>query len=133
MGIGTIADRFFNSLPVLKAPGYYPSVVNIDAENAPLATERNKGGKLGTLSVTIQSGNGEYFNAPSGASIKKNSLTLNITDKDFDHFNFNYYKVQLPYYNDVGTGNYTENRVVTGWKITSITGGTPGTLQHQYS
>lgn len=128
MGIGTIADRFFNSLPVLKAPGYYPSVVNIDAENAPLATERNKGGKLGTLSVTIQSGNGEYFNAPSGASIKKNSLTLNITDKDFDHFNFNYYKVQLPYYNDVGTGNYTENRVVTGWKITSITGGTPGTF-----
>ena len=114
--------------PILKNPGYYPSVVNIDAENAPLATERNKGGKLGTLSVTIQSGNGEYFNAPSGASIKKNSLTLNITDKDFDHFNFNYYKVQLPYYNDVGTGNYTENRVVTGWKITSITGGTPGTF-----
>ena len=47
--------------PVLKAPGYYPSVVNIDAENAPLATERNKGGRLGKLSVTIQSGNGEYF------------------------------------------------------------------------
>jgi len=114
--------------PVLKAPDYYPSVVNIDAENAPLATERNKGGKLGTLSVTIQSGNGEYFNAPSGATITKNSLTLNITDKDFDHFNFNYYKVQLPYYNEVGKGNYTENRVVTGWKITSITGGTPGTF-----
>ena len=107
--------------PVLKAPGYYPSVVNIDAENAPTATERNKGGKLGSLSVTIQSGNGEHFNAPSGASIKKNSLTLNITDKDFDHFNFNYYKVQLPYYNDVGTGNYTGNRVVTGWKIVSVT------------
>ncbi len=114
--------------PILKNPGYSPSVVNIDAENAPLATERNKGGKLGTLSVTIQSGNGEYFNAPSGATITKNSLTLNITDKDFDHFNFNYYKVQLPYYNDVGTGNYTENRVVTGWKIISITGGTPGTF-----
>ncbi len=107
--------------PVLKAPGYYPSVVNIDAENAPLATERNKGGKLGTLSVKIQSGNGKYFNAPSGATITTNSLTLNITDKDFDHFNFNYYKVQLPYYNDVGTGNYTENRVVTGWKIVSVT------------
>ena len=114
--------------PVLKASGYYPSVVNIDAENAPLASERNKGGRLGKLSVTIQSGNGEFFNAPSGATIKKNSLTLNITDKDFDHFNFNYYKVQLPYYNDVGTGNYTENRVVTGWKIISITGGTPGTF-----
>ena len=114
--------------PILKAPGYYPSVVNIDAENAPTTTERNKGGKLGKLSVTIQSGSGEVFSAPTGASITTPSLTLNITDKDFDHFNFNYYKVQLPYYNDVGTGNYTGNRVVTGWKIVSITGGTPGTF-----
>ena len=114
--------------PVLKAPGYYPSVVNIDAENAPLASERNKGGRLGKLSVTIQSGNGEFFDAPTGASITENSLELNITDKDFDHFNFNYYKVQLPYYNEVGTGNYTDNRVVTGWKIVSITGGTPGSF-----
>ncbi len=107
--------------PVLKASGYYPSVVNIDAENAPLTSERNKGGRLGKLSVTIQSGNGDFFNAPTGASITKSSLTLNITDKDFDHFNFNYYKVQLPYYNEVGTGNYTDNRVVTGWKIVSVT------------
>ena len=107
--------------PILRAPGYYPSVVNIDAENAPTTTERNKGGKLGKLSVTIQSGSGEVFSAPTGASLTTPSLTLNITDKDFDHFNFNYYKVQLPYYNDVGTGNYTGNRVVTGWKIVSVT------------
>ncbi len=114
--------------PVLKAPGYYPSVVNIDAKNATHATERNKGGKMGTLSVNIQMGSGgAVFGAPTGATITKPYLTLNITDKDFDHFNFNYYKVQLPYYNDVGTKNYTGNRVVTGWKIVSITGGTPGT------
>ena len=54
------------------------------------------------------------------------SRSLNITDKDFKRYNFNYYKVQLPYYNDVGEGNYTDNKVVTGWEITSITGGTPG-------
>ena len=113
--------------PILKAPDYYPSVVNLDAENAPTTTERNKGGKLGTLSVTIRSGNGEVFGAPTGAQIKIPFKTLTITDKDPEHFNFNYYKVQLPYYNEVGTGNYTENRVVTGWKIVSITGGTPGT------
>ncbi|WP_176780557.1 ZmpA/ZmpB/ZmpC family metallo-endopeptidase-related protein [Prevotella sp. tc2-28] len=107
--------------PILKTPGYYPSVINIDAENASTATERNKGGKLGTLSVTIQSGSGAQFNAPTGASIETNHLDLAITDKDYDHFNFNYYKVQLPYYNDVGTGNYTGNRVVTGWKIVSVT------------
>ena len=112
--------------PILKTPGKYPSVVNIDAEHAPTTTERNKGGKLGTLSVTIQAGSGAVFSAPDGASITTSSLTLNITDKDFEHFNFNYGKVQLPYYNDVGTKNYTGNRVVTGWKIVSITGGEEG-------
>ena len=107
--------------PVLKAPDYYPSVVNIDAKNAPTTTERNKGGKLGTLSVTIQSGSGKVFDAPTGAQIKIPFKSLTITDKDPEHFNFNYYKVQLPYYNEVGTGNYTGNRVVTGWKIVSVT------------
>ena len=114
--------------PVLKAPNYYPSVVNIDAKNAPLASERNKGGRMGTLSVTIQPGNGEVYKAPTEAHIRIPFKTLIITDKDPEHFNFNYYKVQLPYYNEVGTGNYTGNRVVTGWKIVSITGGTPGTF-----
>ncbi len=118
--------------PILKTPGYYPSVVNIDAENATTQTERNKGGKLGTLTVNIQMGNGAVFNHPGTgedeAKIKTSQLTLNITDKDPEHFNFNYYKVQLPYYNDVGTKNYTGNRVVTGWMITNITGGTEGSL-----
>lgn len=114
--------------PILKAPGYYPSVVNLDAANASTTTECNKGGKLGTLAVTIEMGSNTPFDKPSNASITTSSLNLNITDKDPDHFNFNYYKVQLPYYNDVGTMNYTGNRVVTGWKITSITGGTSGSF-----
>ena len=112
--------------PILKAPGYYPSVVNIDAENAPSTAERNKGGRLGTLSVSIRMGSGAVYGPPTGATITRSSLTLNITDKAPDHFNFNYYKVQLPYYNDVGTKNYNGNRVVAGWKIVSITGGTAG-------
>ena len=109
--------------PILKEPSkYYPSVVNIDAEHAPNTTDINKGRNLGTLTVTIS---GVGSNAPSGAGIKqgKSSLSLPITDKDPEHFNFNYYKVQLPYYNDVGTGNYTHNKVVTGWKVT-VSGGT---------
>ena len=118
------ADRTINDpkpYPVLKAQGYYPSIINPDFENAPSAesTGRNKGGKLGTtLSVTI---NDVGSNAPSGANITNGNLTLQRTDKDFDRFNFNYDKVQLPYYNEVGTGNYTGNKVVTGWKITAIT------------
>ena len=114
--------------PILKTPGKYPSVVNIDAENATTQSERNKGSKLGTLTVNIQMGDGAVYQRPAGAAITTPQLTLNITDKDPDHYNFNYYKVQLPYYNDVGTKNYNGNRVVTGWKIVSITGGTPGTF-----
>jgi len=124
------ADRTIDSpkpYPILKEQDYYPSIINPDFAHAeqltltdgkPLEEDRNKGGKLGTLSVTISS---VGSNAPSGAKITTNSLTLTRTDKDFDRFNYNYDKVQLPYYNDVGTGNYTGNRVVTGWKITAIT------------
>ena len=120
------ADRNNDSpkpYPVLKRQGYYPSIINIDAESARPETKRNKGGLLGTLSVTISESNTTTGGQtkPTGASISKSSLTLNRTDKDFARFNFNYDKVQLPYYNDVGTGNYTGNRVVTGWKITAIT------------
>lgn len=130
-----------NPFPILQEPGYYPSVVNIDAKNATVKSEQNKGGKLinlgtnGQLSVTINMGSGgAVYGPPSGATITQNTpLTLNITDKDPDHFNFNYGKVQLPYYNDVGTNNYRKasdgaSRVVTGWKIVSITvNGTPTT------
>ena len=115
--------------PILKPWGKYPSVVNIDAEHALENQPRNKGGKLGELTVNIQMGSGgAQFEPPTDAAITTSSLTLNITDKDPDHFNFNYYKVQLPYYNDVGTKNYTGNRVVTGWKITNIIGGTAGSF-----
>lgn len=118
--------------PILKAQGKYPSVVNyepsvetIDANNE----HYNEGRKLGTLSVTIRMGTNSPFDAPPGARLKSGqsmTLTLPITDKDPAHFNFNYGKVQLPYYNDYGIGNYTGNRVVTGWKIVAISGGTHG-------
>ena len=123
------ADRTIDNpkpYPILKAQGYYPSIINPDFANAPDSTVvgRNHGGKLGrTLSVTISESNTTPGGQtkPLGASVGTTSLTLTRTDKDFDRFNYNYDKVQLPYYNDVGTGNYTGNRVVTGWKITAIT------------
>lgn len=131
------ADRTIESpkpYPVLKAQGYYPSIVNIDADNAPSLTlmdgkpkeeDRKKGGKLGTLSITIRTKSQKTDGGqswPSTADVQTTSLpTVVRTDMDEDRFNFNYDKIQLPYYNDVGTGNYTENRVVTGWKITDIT------------
>jgi len=123
--------------PILKSHGRYPSIINIDAANAdeltlqngrPKEEDRNKGGKIGTLSVTIKAP-GDWTNKPSDAKLldasgneitTSRTITLNRTDKDEDRFNFNYDKVQLPYYNDYGTKNYTGNKVVTGWKITDI-------------
>jgi hypothetical protein len=121
--------------PVLKAQGYYPSIINPDAANAPdsATVGRNHGRKLGrTLSVTIltksqKTDGGQSWPTAAASDVQTTSLTLQRTDMDFDRFNFNYDKVQLPYYNDIGTGNYTEGRVVTGWKITAFTGGTEGT------
>lgn len=120
------ADR--KPYPVLKKQGYYPSIINPDIAHAPdsATVGRNKGGKLGrTLTVYITE---VGDNAPSGAAINggRVSLTLDRTDKDFDRYNFNYDKVQLPYYDEVGTGNYSDYRVVTGWKITAINGGNLG-------
>ena len=111
--------------PILKAQDYYPSIINYDTRDLANYSEenRNKGLKTGELSVTINQGS----DAPTGATITNGSLTLTRTDKDFDRFNFNYDKVQLPYYNDVGTGNYTGNKVVTGWKITAMSGENLGT------
>ncbi len=141
------ADRTIDapmSYPVLKPQAYYPSIINYDSENAErfsgLEEDRNKGriltgmGSSGTLRVNISMGSGgAQFAPPTGAAITNSSVILDITDKDYDHYNFNYGKVQLPYYNDVGTGNYTKGRVVTGWKITSVSGGKKGTFKKEDS
>lgn len=124
--------------PILNTPRKYASVVNYTPnETAYDEAHRKQGRKLtnigdnGVLHVTIQMGDGEVFERPfkgtnNAATISNSSVDLIITDKDEAHFNFNYGKVQLPYYNDYGTQNYKDGRVVTGWKIVSITGGTAG-------
>ena len=132
-----IADRSISGrepypYPILKSQGRYPSIINPDFTNAPdsATVGPRKGGKLpsprNTLSVTItkkasKTNGGQSWPTASTSDVQTTTLTLPRTDMDEDRFNFNYDKVQLPYYNDVGTGNYTENRVVTGWKITAIT------------
>lgn len=119
--------------PILKVQGKYPSIINIDAVHSPrnASVGHNKGCQLGRLSVTIRTksqktSGGQSWPTATTSDVQTTSLTLIRTDKDEDRFNFNYDKVQLPYYNDVGTGNYTEKRVVTGWKITDVSGGTQG-------
>lgn len=146
-----VLDKSKAPYPILKLQGTYPSVVNYDPNNtynmttgAVIArssvTTRNQGGTIkdngADQSLTIyvsdtKTNGGQTW--PTGASITatykpgSTGLSRYRTDKDTANYNFNYDKVQLPYYNEVGSGNYTENKVVTGWKIISMGGsGTAG-------
>lgn len=113
-----VLDPADKPYPILKPQGYYPSVINY--EDAPT---------LGTISLTINESNTTTGGAtkPTGASINSNyPANLTVYDKDLAHNHFNYRTVRLPYYNEVGTGNCTKNKVVTGWKITEFSGGTQG-------
>ena len=105
------ADPNAPDYPILKPWGKYASMIN--------RAGKNKSGN--TLAVTISGKN-------AGGTAISATTTLDITNADPDTYDYNHYKVQLPYYNDHFTDNYTNNKVVTGWKITSITGGTAGTF-----
>ena len=138
-----VLDKTIAPYPILKLQGTYPSIVNYDPVNTinpetgasvtrASVTTPNQGGIVttlgnsGSLTIIIQMGDGAKFEKPAGAAITTARLSRPIIDKDTAQFNFNYGKVQLPYYNEVGSKNYTGNRVVTGWKIVSMTGGTSG-------
>ena len=98
-----VLDKEIAPYPVIKPWGKYPSLVNPDVSNR----------TVGTLNVNI-SGYG--------------SVSLPISDQLEKEFDYGYHKVQLPYYNDYFNDNYKANSVVTGWKITSVSGGTAGSF-----
>ena len=113
-----VLDPADKPYPILKSQDYYPSTINY--EDAPT---------LGTINLTINESNTTLGGQtkPIGASINSTyPTTLTVYDKDLAHKHFNYRTVRLPYYNEVGTGNCTKNKVVTGWKITGFSGGTQG-------
>ena len=127
-----VVDPNLAPYPILKPFGKYPSIINTNTGTpwfdrttaAPF-----EGKQLGTLSVIIK----------SGKSAPDQHLFIPITDMDSLHYDFGYRKVQLPYYNTVFgnpdgatwqekyAGNYTD-QVVTGWKITNVSGGNEGSF-----
>ena len=121
-----VVDPNLAPYPILKPFGKYPSIVNGNTGTPWFdRTTANpyEGKQLGTLTVTVKSGN--------HSSAADTTLILPITDMDTLHYDFGYCKVQLPYYNTVFgnpngadwtekyAGNYT-NYVVTGWKVTAV-------------
>ena len=127
-----VVDPNLAPYPILKPFGKYPSIINTNTGTPwfdRTAANPFEGKQLGTLSVIIK----------SGASAPDQHLFIPITDMDSLHYDFGYRKVQLPYYNTVFgnpdgatwqekyAGNYT-SQVVTGWKITNVSGGTQGSF-----
>lgn len=141
-----VLDKSKAPYPILMSQAYYPSVVNYDENKTYNAagekvdrssiSVRSQGGYIKIenstqeLTINISLGSG----APTNAAIISAQITRKRIDKDTLNYNFNYDKVQLPYFSEVGTGNYgfdnnNKSRVVTGWKITGFGGsGTEGTF-----
>lgn len=144
-----VLDPSIAPYPILKTPGKYYSAINQDPDNRinPVSktwesrpTSENKimtkaapdteGQKLGSIAVTINKGG-----SLSGSSSKN----ITITAMDIENNDFCYGKIQLPYYNSIFGdpnsndwntrygGNYGD-KVVVGWEITNVTGGTEGAL-----
>ena len=140
-----VLDPSIAPYPILKEWGKYPSVINLDPDKVwdprteikegdvvtPVtphwvlrsAANEWEGKSYGTLAVTINAG--AHASAHASGSTSRN---IPITDMDTLNSDYSYYKIQLPYYNEVfgnpnGAthaekygGNYTEY-VVTGWEI----------------
>ena len=135
-----VLDPSIAPYPILKPWGKYPSIINLDptrvwdprTEDAdgntvtPHWVQRSnanewEGKSYGTLSVTINAGS-------HGSGSTSTSRDIPITDMDTLNYDYSYYKIQLPYYNEVFgnlngathaakyAGNYTDY-VVTGWEI----------------
>lgn len=125
-----VLDPAIAPYPILKPWGKYPSIINPDPDErfnpeaktwVPRSTAKVWEGKsYNTLSVTINPG--------AHGSGSSTSRDIVITDMDTLNCDYGYYKIQLPYYNDIfgrpnGNtwsekygGNYGEY-VVTGWEI----------------
>ena len=136
-----VLDPSIAPYPILKKWGKYPSVINIDttyrinpttkAKEVRSSANEWEGKSYGTLTVNINPG--------SHHTADPVSKTITITDMDTSNNDFCYYKIQLPYYNEVFGNpngathaakygdNYTDY-VVTGWDITAVSGGTAGTF-----
>ena len=144
-----VLDPSIAPYPILKPAGKYYSVINQDPDNRinpdskawesrptsentimTKAAPDTEGQKLGSINVTINKG---------GSLSGSDSKNIPITAMDIENNDFCYGKIQLPYYNSIFGdpnssdwttrygGNYGD-KVVVGWEITSVTGGTEGEL-----
>ena len=92
----------------------------------PNETEAYKGKQVGTVSCTFNINGRSY------------TETLPTTDMDVDNWDYTWGKIVLPFANEFSgwtlpaSGSTAYDNIITGWEITSITGGTPGSWDGSY-
>ncbi len=110
------------------------------AANLPSTTEKYAGKLLSDISADgYYTGSGEQVTTMGTngyltvyVSINGSSYTsqLPITDMDTLNYDFTWGKVVLPFANEYDGWTRDYSKICTGWKITSITGGTTGTFEN---
>lgn len=113
------------------------TTVDIKA-NLPNTTEKFAGKLLGNIGSdgyytgTVQQvtamGNGGYLTVNININGSSYTSQLPITDMDTLNYDFTWGKVVLPFANEYEGWTRDYSKICTGWKITSITGGTTGSL-----
>lgn len=94
------------------------------AANLPLTSNNYEGKQLTEMG---NSGNLRVNVSINGSSY---SCDLPITDMDTLRYDFTWGKVVLPFANEFEGWTRDYSKICTGWKITSVSGGTAGTLQN---
>lgn len=146
-----VLDPSIAPYPILKKWDKYPSIINPDPDKRidpstkawvnrvdasdhweTHAAPDTDGQILGSITVSFDGG--DHYSGSTPAS-----KPISITAMDTESYDYCYGKIQLPYYNEIfgdpdgetWSEKYGDNYgeyVVTGWEITSVTGGTPGTF-----
>ena len=92
--------------------------------NLPTTSEDFAGKKL------TEMGNGGNLRVNVSINGSSFSCELPITDMDTLRYDFTWGKVVLPFANEFEGWTRDYSKICTGWKITSVSGGTAGTLQN---
>ena len=142
-----VLDPTIAPYPILKPFGIYASPINQDPDKRLDGSDRAISSNWGQSKAPDTEGQilGSIFVSISGGAHHSGSSSrmINITAMDTLFHDNCYGKIQLPYYNDIfgdpeGStwtdkygGNYGDY-VVTGWDITTVTGGTAGSLTENW-
>ena len=92
-----------------------------------VSVRKGDGSPITSLKVKVIIGSNTYTKIPG----TETDLTLPITGMDEANFDYTWGKVVLPFANEFEE-NTDYSKICTGWKITSITGGTEGNSFDKY-